>query len=238
METDLKFLKERAFPFATKSTINGAAFKTQEIARKRINRQFITRNRFTVQSIQVEQSRTLQVSRQAAFVGSIAKYMETQEFGGVVVKTGKHGVSIPTTVASGEGENAQPRRKLPTQANKLIGLQLRKRRRRPKGQPKNNKQALMFKAQDAVESGSRIFFHDFKNGVKGIFRIKGGRKGFKRGWPKGAKLLMIYDLSKSGVVIPPKPWLLPSVKIVEKLIPSMYVDALKFQLNKHGLLKD
>ncbi len=240
LEIDLKFLKERAFPFATKATINSAAFKTRGVARKRISRQFITRNQFTLQSVQVEQARTLQVSRQAAFVGSTADYMETQEFGGVERKTGKHGASIPTTIASGEGENVQPRKGQPTQDSRLKVLQLRRRRKRPKGQPKNNKQALLFKVQDAVQSGNRVFYHDFKNGTKGIFRVVGAGKSSgrstKRGWPKGAGVKMLFDLSEPAVVIPSRPWLTPSTLIVEKLVPGMYLKALKFQLNKHGLL--
>ncbi len=99
-ERDLKTFASRAYPFATKATINTAAFETQKVARKRIRRIMTLRNKFTRQSIQVEQARGLNVNTQAAVVGSTQDYMETQEFGGTVRRRGKEGVPIKTSFSA------------------------------------------------------------------------------------------------------------------------------------------
>ena len=113
MERDIKTFAKDALPFATRKTVNDAAFQTQRIARVDVKNDMVNRNRFTVQSIQVDQARTLQISRQEAVVGSIADYMEDQEFGAVKSKSGKEGVAIATSYSAGQGENAQPRTRLP-----------------------------------------------------------------------------------------------------------------------------
>ena len=50
-EQDLKVFAERAYPFATKATVNSAAFATQKESRRNIKRQMIERVRFSQQSI-------------------------------------------------------------------------------------------------------------------------------------------------------------------------------------------
>ena len=94
-----------------------------------VKERMILRNQFTTRSIQVRQTKTLQVSRQKAAVGSTANYMEDQEFGAVKSKTGKQGVVIPTSYSSGEGKNAYPRTRLPKKANRMPSIRLGKRRR-------------------------------------------------------------------------------------------------------------
>lgn len=229
LEADLKTFHARAFPFATKATLNTAVFKGQKLARKDVRVKMIQRNRFTEQSIQVKQSRTLKVSRQAAFLGSTADYMETQEFGGVEHSTGKHGVSLPTSYSAGQGEQ-EPRTKLPRKGNKLENIKLKKRLRKAN----NKKQSTLFKIQDAVTSGKRFVFLDLGR-TKGIFRVVGGRKNFKRGWPVGAKLRMVHDLSHDSVTIPRNPWLKPVVDRMQVLIPDIYKDKLTFQARRLGL---
>jgi hypothetical protein len=170
-----------------------------------------------------------------AFTGSTEGYMEDQEFGGTKSKGGKKGVPIPTSYASGEGENAQPRRRLPRKPNTLRNIRLQGNKK--KRIPKHDNQALLFKVQDAVESGKRMIYHDF-GGRDGILRVLGGRKGFKRGWPKGAQLKMVHDMTEDSVAIPSKPWLAPAVVKTEKFIFNIYSDSLIFQLKKHNLFQD
>ena len=79
-ERDLKTFASRAYPFATRQTVNAAAFKAQGFARENVSRDMVERNRFTRQSVQVDKAGTLNVRRQAARVGSIAPYMELQEY--------------------------------------------------------------------------------------------------------------------------------------------------------------
>lgn len=233
LESDIKTFAARSLPFATKNTLNKAAFTGQKIAREGIKREMITRNRFTVQSVRVEQTRTLRISNQSATLGSIAPFMETQEFGGTETAIGKHGIDIPTSYSAGQ-EGAKPRTRLPRKANSLAQIRLGKKGGR---RAKNSKQAFLFKVQDAVTSGKRNIFHKFTNGNAGIFRVVGGKKKFKRGWPDGANLKMVHNLSFKSVTIHKNPWLKPAVDETVRLIPGIYRESLIFQLRKHGLFK-
>ena len=233
LEKDLKAFHARAFPFATKNTLNSAAFKARETWQKDIRVKMITRNKFTERSILVEQSRTLNVRRQSATVGSTADYMIDQEFGGTKNKTGKEGVAIPTSFSAGQGEQV-PRTKLPRKPNNIRNIRLKGRTRTAR----NRKQSLLFKMQDAVTTGKRFIFHDFGSGrKKGIFRVVGGGRRFKRGMPKGAKLRMVYDMSEQVVDIPKNPTLKPTIAATQILMPGMYAKSLKFQAKRLGLFK-
>jgi hypothetical protein len=241
-EKDLGRFVPSAFAFATRSTVNGMAFKAQSVGRKQIGRKMIERSKFTRQTVQVDQTRTLDVDRQAAVVGAVkrmgknvnAGFLEKQEFGGVKTKTHRYGTPIATSFSSGEGEGSQPRRRLPISKHTIRKIILHKARARKKGQPKTKKQKMLFKVQDAVESGNRVIFA--QNGrKKGIFRVVGGRKGTKRGWPKGARLKMLHNLSRDSVRIPRNPWLSPAVEVAKRHGPEIYLKALKFQVERHGL---
>ena len=233
LEKELKTFARKAFPFATKNTVNTAAFKAREIWKKDIRVNMITRNKFTERSVLVEQSRTLNVDRQSATVGSTADYMHDQEFGGVKRGGGSEGVPIPTSFAAGQGEQ-QPRTKLPRKPNNIRNIRLRGRTRKAS----NRKQSLIFKMQDAVTSGKRFIFHDFGGGKKkGIFRVVGGSGRFKRGMPSGAKLRMVYDLTEKTVSIPKNPTLKPVVSRMQVLIPGIYRKSLEFQVRRHNLFR-
>lgn len=222
LERDLKTFARKAFPFATKKTLNDAAFQTQRIARVDIKEDLTLRNRFTVQSIQVEQARTLQVSRQAAVVGSIADYMEDQEFGAIKSKKGKQGVQIATSYSAGQGENAQPRTRLPRKANTMAQIQLQ--RRRKKGS--NRKQLNIIAIKQAAETGRKYVFLDLGK-RKGIFKVIGGKRR--------PKIKMVHDMTSQSVVIPRSPWLKPAFDEATRMIPAFYADALRFQLRRRNL---
>lgn len=225
MQDDLKTFKRRAFPFATKATINGAAFKARGFAQENIRNSMIERNRFTVSSVRVEQSRTLDIKRQEATVGSIADYMEDQEFGGVKASKGKQGVPIATSYSAGQAQNAQPRKRLPRRPNTMGAIQLSKRKR--KGS--NRKQRNIIAIRQAAQSGNKYAFLDMGK-TKGIFKVLGGKRK--------QRIKMVWSMSNRSVVIPKNPWLLPAVERTQQHIPELYRDALRFQLKKHGLFRD
>jgi len=233
-ERDLKAFAHRAYPFATKETVNKSAFTAMRIAKMDIAQDLTLRNRFTVQSIRVEQTKTLDVRRQAAIVGSTADYMKDQEFGAIKAKRGKEGIPIATAYSAGQGMGKKPRTRLPRKANKLQNIRLKKLRT-----PKNKKQALVLKVQEAVNSGKRNIFHDFGGRKKkGFFRVVGGKRNVKRGWPGNARLKMLYDLSEQTVSIPRRPWLAPAVKKTQKnFMAGIYRESLIFQLKRQGLFK-
>jgi len=222
-EEHLKTFAAKAYPFATKSTINSAAFNTQKLYKDNINKKLTTRNRFTAQSVRVEQSRTLRVSQQMAIVGSIADYMDDQEFGGIKAKTGKKGVSITTGYAAGQ-QGQEPRTRLARKPNAMANIQLKNRRNRGK----NRKQRNLIAVRVAASSSQKYIYMDLGR-RRGIFKVIGGKRR--------PKVKMIHDLSKQTVRIPRTPLLGPAVDETEVLIPKFYEKALRFQLQRHNLFK-
>lgn len=231
LESHLKAFADRAYPFATKNTLNRSGFEAQKIARKDVRIKMVTRNKFTEKSVLVVPTKTLKVSRQATRVGSTADYMEDQEFGATQHKTGSEGVAIPTSWSASQ-EGQQPRTRLPRRINKLQNIRLKHRRR--KGS--NKKQQLLITVREAMKSGNRFFFWQFGR-RKGIFKVLGGRNNPNKGWPKGARLKMVYDMTEQSIVIPRNPWLKPAVDRVQVLMPGFYRDSLIFQLKRQGLFK-
>lgn len=220
-EADLKAFANKAYPFATRNTVNSAAFNAQREARSGVSDSLTLRNRFTVQSIQVEQSRTLRVSRQSSTVGSTADYMEDQEFGVTKSKSGKNGVPITTSYAAGQ-EGKQPRTRLARRPNALANIQLQNRRKRGRSRKQRNLVAV----RTAASSSQKYVFLDLGR-RKGIFKVIGGKRN--------PRVKMVHDLSKQSIRIPKNPWLSPAVKKTEVLIPVIYVKSLEFQLKRNNL---
>jgi len=234
LESELVIFNARALPFATKATLNNAAFGAQKTARSELHGRFILRNRYTERSIQVDQARTLNIDRQKAVIGSTASYMEDQEFGGTKSAKGKQGVPIPTTFSAGENEGSRKRTRLPQAHNMLKAIQLASR---GVGSTKNKRQRLLRKVQIAVQSGSRVIYANLSGGRKrGIYRIVGGVYS-GRGWPKGARIKLLYDLSKRSVSIPKSPWLSPAFKKEILNIPAYYKKNLEFQIKRNRIFK-
>lgn len=223
-ESDLKTFAERAFPFATKNTLNRSAFEAQKVSRNNIDAKMVQRNKFSKQSVQVEQSRTLNVARQSSSVGSIANYMKDQEFGKVIRKSGKEGVPIATSYAAGQGEDAQPRTRLPRKANTLAAIQLRNKRTRGKTRRQRN----LIVIKEAAQSGRKYIFLDLGRS-KGIFKVVGGKRR--------PKIKMIWSMREQSIVVPRNPWLKPAVDEVRQMMPDFYRDSLVFQLKRQRLFK-
>lgn len=226
LESDLKTFAARAFPFAAKNTLDSAAFDTQKVARDFIKSRMVERNTFTRRSVQVDKVKGLNVRRMASVTGSIADYMEDQEFGAVVVKKGKHGVPIPTTAASGESKGARVRRKTVRKANRLSSIKLRK----TGANSMARKQRNVVLIQQAAQAGGRNRFIFLDLGRRsGIFKVTGGKRR--------PKLVKMWDLSKGTVVIPRNPWLAPAVEVAQAALPRRYLKALQFQARRAGLFK-
>ncbi|MBK2258721.1 hypothetical protein [Francisella philomiragia] len=223
LENDLKLFAHKAFPFATKNTLNQSAFKAMNIAKQNVRNQMITRNKFTEQSIRVEQTKTLNTAKQAAYIGSIAEYMEDQEFGGT--KTSKKGnhLSIATGYSSGE-EGQQPRSRLPRAVNKMKNIKLRPTSRNGK----TRKQRNIIAIRDAANNGQKYVYLDLGR-RKGIFKVLGGKKR--------PKIKMVHDLSRKSVVIDKNPWLKPSVEETKLYIPEIYKNSLEFQVKRVGIFR-
>ena len=223
LEKKLRELKKKSIPFATKKTLNDSAFQTQKIARADIKKNMIIRNKFTINSIRVNLTKSLNIKNQMSEIGSIASYMEDQEFGGTKKPKSGHNLSIATSFAAGQ-DGQQVRTKLPTRANSLKNIQLK----RNKINAFSKKQRNFLLIRQATKQANKYVFLDF-NKNKGIFKVKGKKDK--------AKIKMVYDMSNKTITIKKKPWLNPAVKETIKMIPAFYADALRFQLRRVGWLK-
>ena len=225
LERDLKFFAKRAFPFATKAHVNSAAFDARSNWREEIGDEFVERNKFTRNSIRVQTAKGLNPSTQEAVVGSIAPYMDDQEFGGVKRKKGKKGVDLTTSYASGEGRGAKPRTRLARAANAMKNINLRKRRTKAKGRAQRNLAVV----RAASESSNKHVYLDTGR-KQGIYRIVG--KG------ANAEPQMVHDLTEDSVLIKSKPTMRPAVDKTTRRLPEIYRDAILFQLRRLGIFKE
>ena len=235
---DLTDFERKAVPYATRQVLNDLAFDSRRKAQTRIANQFVNRNRFTQQSVRVERAQGLNVRTMESRVGSVADYADEMEQGGTKRAKGKSGTPIPTAYAS--GQSGQPATRLPRRANKLSAIHLKG----GKIKAANEKQKLLIMVNLAVETGERFIFTKIGKRV-GIYRVVGGVTGQRKtckgvrgsGWPKGARLRMVWDLSHKSVPIPRNPWLLPAVNDAAPLAVEGYRRALTEQVARYQLFK-
>ena len=152
-------------------------------------------------------------------MGSIADYMEDQEFGAT-----KHDPSIATSYSAGQGDGARPRTRLPRKPNKMANIKLSKRRARGK----SRKQRNFIAVKEAAASGNKYIYLDLGR-TKGIFKVIGGKRK--------PRVKMIWSLSRKSVVIPSNPWLAPAVAATEPKMADIYAKSLRFQLRRRNLFK-
>ncbi len=221
-EKDLSKFSKKALPQATKWVVNTAAFDTREKAQENIRNTMILRNTYTVRSIRVVRTTSMNIAQQESRVGSISEYMKKQEEGGTKTSKGGSHVHIPTSFSAGQGINSKPRMRLPRGQNKISKISLRKSLRKFVSKKQHNFVAIKM----AVQTGSKYVYLDLKSS-KGIFKVTGGKR--KR------QIKMVHDMSRQSVTTPMNPWLDPAVKKVEKKIPRMYLTALRFQMKRNRL---
>ena len=207
-EQQLQHISSRSIPFATKETVNRAVFKARQNAQGNIIADFTIRNPFTLSSIRVNLARGLDIRKQKASVGSVADYLEKQEFG--TIKKSKKGsyVNIPTAYSAGQSGS---RTRLPRSANKMSKINLRRRALN----------SVVARIKIAKNSGEKFVYLDLGR-KKGIFRIL------------NKKIMMVHDLSRRSVVVPKNPWLYPAVESAKTEMPDIYKKALQFQLRRIG----
>lgn len=217
-ERTLRRLTRNGIPVATRNTINIAAERTQKRAKFReLPRKMILRNKFTQGSIRVRKARGNRISRQAAEVGSLQQYLADQEFGSVKREPG-----LPTTVASGEGRGARPRRRLPRRAQSAKQIQLGKKERFPHA--RNRKALNAAKIHRAQRQRKKHVYLEFAKS-EGLFRIT------------RRKLDLVVETSHTVARIPPNPWLHPATMHVAPQQRAIYRTQIIKQLQRHSLWK-
>ena len=217
-EARLAQFRKGAFPVATRQTLNAVAFKARALAQENIREKMVERNSYTRNSIRVEKAVGSDVSAQFSRVGSVADYMDEQEFGGTKTKKGKEGTPIATGYSAGQA-GQRPRTRLPRRANTLRAIQLLGGGRI--GDTSRQRNAISVRR---AEPNSFVFLESWR--FKGLFRVVG--KGRRRA------VRMVHDLSRESVSIPKRPWLGPAVDAATVAIPRLYLSALRDQCARIG----
>jgi len=233
LEKELLVYKRKAFPFAVRNTLNRVAADAASKSKDHIGKHMIERNRWTRGSVRHTNAQGISVGRMRSETGSTQDYMKTQEQGGTKVATGKHGAAIPTSYAAGQ-ESGVPRTRMVRRPNRLNALTLHRLRYTGASE----KQSLIVQVSNAVATNRRVIYLSEEHGMKrkGLYRVVGGRKR-GHGWPTGAKLKMMYDLSKKSIHIPREPWLSESSRDANKNMPLYYRESLIQQLKRWKLFR-
>lgn len=201
----LERIRGKALPHAARDILNELAFEGRKEWQQRMGKSMTLRNQYTTRSVAVDKARGVNLREMQSRLGSLQPYMATQEDGGTVTSKGKHGVTIPTPTASGEGMSANPRKRLVRRANWLSAIRLGSR-------PGNSaKQRNAIAISKAKRDGTKTAFLELGK-RKGIVRIMGGKKG---------KLRMVWDMSKKSLSIPRNPTLEPTMQAILKRGPSI-----------------
>jgi len=218
-------MNETGLAIANQMALNDGAFQARKNTQEEIDRRLIQRNTFTRSRVLVRKSeKTLIIRDQEAVVGSTAPYAERVEFGGTIVKKGKEGVAIPTADATGEGEGARPRKRLPVARHKMKKIQLGRG-----GRAKTRGQQTAEAIKAAAKAGRKHVFLKIPR-AKGIYSLSGGKKN--------PKIRMVYSLEETSVRVPANPTLKPGVDRTIPMMPRFYKKRLLFQVKRlKGKLK-
>ena len=229
----LRKFKEKAIPFATRQTLNEAAFATRLEAQQNIRDKLNVRSKFTERSVFVERSKTLKISNQSSSTGSVQDYMAEVEQGGI--RRGENGgaVAIPTGAASGE-MGTRKRKRLVRPNNRMRNIRLGMSSVNVRGkrvEVRSLEQEIFLRVRAAVEAGNKFVILDTRS-KKGLYRIRGRGRVTQGGRVKGIKMRMLYDLSKKQVPITKNPWLEPAFNKIIKQVPAIHIKNLEHQLDR------
>lgn len=224
-EAFLGEMNKTGLAIANQMALNDGVKAARVNTQKEIDKRLIQRNRFTKSRVLFRPSeKTLIIRDQVAIVGINTPYAEKVEFGGVIVKKGKEGVPIPTGDATGEGEGARPRKKLPRAAHTMKRIQLGRG-----GKKMTRGQAASAAIKEAAKKGRKHVFLNLPR-AKGIYSLKGGKKN--------PEIRMVHSLEESSVRVPKNPTLKPGVDATIPMMPRFYKKRLLFQLKRlRGKLK-
>lgn len=220
LERSLRTFAERGVPHAAKNALNATAFEARREWVKQIKGAFTLRRTWTTRSVRVSKARGTNTRRMMAVVGSIAPYMAEQESGATHRKSGQHGVAIPTSVSSGEGRGATPRRRVVRRPNSLRSITLSPRA----SSTMSLRRRMAVTIAMARKAGRKHVFLDMGR-RKGIFKLAGRKRS--------PRVDMVWDLSRSTVRIPASRTLERTLEAIKPRLPALHRRALMQQLRRH-----
>jgi len=221
LAADLERFAHRAVPFAARNGLNDTAFQARQVWQKAMGRSFTIRNKYVQRSVRVDKAEIRsRVDSMHAVLGSVFPGLDKQEFGGTIAgKTGNK--AIPTRVAAGQSMGSGERTRTVRAPNRLSRIHLPGRKG---GGSKRQRNAI------AVRKAART-----KRGFA-LIETKRGRAIVKVTGRKRLRVRMVYDLSRASVQVQPSPTLSPTVKIMQRRMPSIMLARLKEQARRHRLL--
>lgn len=239
LERELRVFTRTALPYAVKHALSATAFDAMRRGRANVGSSMTLRNKWTEGSVRALPVRTNKIDAMVSRMGSAEDYMRVQETGGIERTTGRYGLPIPTGYSAGQ-EGRQPRTKLPRKANQMRNIRLQTKWATAGS---TDRQRLVRVVQEAVATGKRFVFLRLARGdggghKSGIFRVIGGRKNTRRGWPSGAKIKMIHNLEHKTVRIPKNVWNETAAILAAEDQDEHYRKALIFQIERNRLFRN
>lgn len=212
-ERRLERLNKRGIAYATRQTLNDGAFAARRAAVEIVEDKFITRNKWTTKTINVEKTKSLVIGRQRALVGSTQEYMERQEFGGMNPDT------IATSAASGEGRS-RVRRRAVRRSNRNKFLRVARRARSI---------PVQGRIRMAIKDKTRTILVERGEGITpGVYRIQGGTARN----PARGRLNLIQAHPQVPTRTKRNPWLSPAVAKTQPKMAGLYAKNIAYQLNR------
>lgn len=214
LSRDLKTFAKRGVPYAIRDALNGSAFAVQKEWKSGVRQSFTLRNRYTEQSIRVDKAKGTNVGSMQSVTGTIADYMDDQEFGAST--TGP----VPGPAAAGNAPGSNKRTRLTRSAFRFGGVGVSRPTAKPLGKRRQNAIALAI----AVRKGERFaLLNRITSKGKGIFEVKGGKRG--------AKTKLIWSLKKGSMKVKPTPTLTKALAMstghMNKAINDAFIGQLK-----------
>lgn len=223
----LNEINKKGMPYAIKQSLDKAAFNTMKYMKENLDKEFIIRNTYVGRSMQYRRVNGKHIDNMESSAGSVLEFMGEQEEGFEKHGTGSTGgVTIPTTAVTNQYGSTR-RTKAITQKNQMKAIQLAESQKRNK--------STIAKIYAARAQGKKEIFIDKKTDQwkrkTGVYRVIRWRKK-KRGWPKGAKLRMIFSLEEKSIRVRPHEWLEPAIKHALPLMHKYFRDAVIEQIQR------
>lgn len=221
LQRALTEISKRSVPFAARDLVNGMAFEGRRIWGLEMQKTLTLRNAYTRSRALVQKASTLRMRDMYASLGHPEDYMRQLEEGGRE-RADKTFRPIPTEVAAGQAKGStMPRRK---RAVKRANIITKLSKRIPGGGKSGSRKSRNARAvRSAIKTGRGLALLDLGK-RKGIFRVKGGKKGLN--------ISMLYDLTRRSTPIPRKETLKPTLSKVLFLAPMIAERALQRQLDR------
>lgn len=204
-------LSRAAMEIATRRTLTGLAFEGRKAYKENIKKEFVLRNKRTIQGVRMTEAKRGSINQQFSVVGHLDDWMRRQEFGGTHI--GRK--TIPTQRAAGQSRGLRPRTKAVRRPNYLKRIDI--------DQGYDRIQARM---REAAKSGKRFIYADLGR-REGIFKVIGNTKRMR--------LDMIYSTGHRGIVTKPR-YVLRSAKAEAMTHRNrLFRSAIDFQLQRINL---